>query len=239
MRVLEIIVLGLLAVAASHADDRQAVEQAIRKILPNTQAPQIKSSPIPGVSEVAIGTQVFYVTDDGRYLLGGPLVAASDGRNLTEARLATIRQQLLADASQLRTYRYPADSIKYRITVFTDIDCPHCRRMHKRIPEYQQAGIDVTYVMLPRTGKDSPSYFKTVSAVCASDPEAAITAAMGGDNPKTSQCEHPIDDHLALARSLNLGSTPSIVLPDGRLVLGYQEPEELLALLQTSQVSSK
>ena len=82
--------------------------------------------------------------------------------------------------------------------------------------------------MLPRSGKGSASYRKTVNAACAENPEAAITAAMAGAEPAARACDHPIDDHLALARQLNVSSTPSIVLPDGRLMLGQQSPGALL-----------
>ncbi len=214
------------------AADRTAVDAAIRDALPEMAGAVIEPSPVPDISAVTVGTRVFYVTNDGRYVFGGPLIASADRSNLTEARVATARRDLLAARSDMPTFRYPADPATYRVTVFTDIDCPYCRRLHNDLPDYARAGIDVTYVMLPRSGKGSASYRKTVNAACAEDPEAAITAAMAGGEPPARSCEHPIDEHLALARQLNVSSTPSIVLPDGRLVLGHQPPGALLEAMQ-------
>ncbi len=226
--------LALLGATPALADDA-AVRAAIARLLPDRSAAtdaRIAPSALAGVSEVAIGTQVFYVTENGRYVLGGPLIDSVDGRNLTEARVAASRQDILDAASGLRTFRYPAADARHRVTVVTDIDCPYCRRLHNDLPAYREAGIDVTYVMLPRAGKNSNSYRKTVSAACASDPERAITAAMNGAATDATQCDHPIDEHMALARRLGVTSTPTIVLDDGRIVLGQKRPADLLELIE-------
>ncbi len=219
-----------LPVAGAQASD--AVRDAIERLQPNAKDVRIQPSPIPGVSEVAIGLQVLYVSNDGAFALGGPLLGLKDGTNLTEQRLATARAEVLSAAGDVPVFHYPATKAKHAVTVFTDIDCPHCRRMHNELPAMQAAGIDVTYVLLPRAGKGSPSYQKSISAACAEDPEASITAAMAGQQPQANICEHPIDQHLDLSRQLNVRSTPSIVLEDGQLVLGYHTADGLLKVIE-------
>lgn len=209
----------------------EAVREAVARLQPNA-TPQIKPSPIPGISEVSIGLQVLYVSDDGNYALGGPLLDLADGTNLTERRLSFARAKILNEASDIRRFHYPAEQMRYKVTVFTDIDCPHCRRFHTEVPSMQAAGIDIEYVLLPRAGKGSPSYYKSVNAACADDPEATITAAMAGQQPDAATCEHPVDEHLALSRRMNVASTPSIVLEDGQLVLGYHTATALLRVIE-------
>ncbi|MFK8029357.1 MAG: DsbC family protein [Gammaproteobacteria bacterium] len=220
----------VLLLSGVAAEASEAVREAISKLQPNAKDVQISPSPIPGISEVAIGLQVLYVSNDGEFALGGPMLSLAKGVNLTERSLAGSRVKLLDDSSA-STFHYPAAKPKHQVTVFTDIDCPHCRRMHNELPAMQAAGIDVKYVLLPRAGVGSASYVKSVSAACAQDPEASITAAMNGKKPPTKTCEHPIDDHLELSRSLNVSSTPSIVLEDGQLVLGYHSAEALLKVI--------
>ena len=117
------------------------------------------------------------------------------------------------------------------MTIVTDIDCPYCRRLHNDMEAYNAAGFDVSYVMLPRAGRDSGSYRKTVAAACGAPPEAAITAAMNGETPSSPPCDHPIDEHMQLARELGVTSTPTIVLEDGRIVLGQKSPADLLSAI--------
>ncbi|MFK8014126.1 MAG: thioredoxin fold domain-containing protein [Gammaproteobacteria bacterium] len=221
----------LLAVSAASADEA-AVRATVAELFPNAEAPSIVAAPIPGVFEVAMGTQVFYVSDDGRYFLGGPLVRSASGENLTEVRVAAGRVDVLREDSRVRPFSWRAEKTRHQITVVTDIDCPYCRRLHKDIPNLNAAGIDVNYVMLPRSGKNTPSYHKTVGAACASDPEKAITEAMNGASFDMATCDHPIDTHMTTARELGVSSTPSIVLADGRIVLGQKSPEALLKLIE-------
>ncbi len=210
----------------------EAIREAVQRLQPQAKDIRIQASPIPGVSEVSIGLQVLYVSNDGSFALGGPLLALEDGTNLTERRLADARAEVLGAAEDVPVFHYPANEALHTVTVFTDIDCPHCRRMHNELPAMQAAGIDIKYVLLPRAGKGSASYQKSINAACAKDPEASITAAMAGQQPAASSCEHPIDRHLELSRKLNVRSTPSIVLEDGQLVLGYHTADRLLKVIE-------
>lgn len=232
-----VLTLGLLystGLPAAQADDA-AIREALARVLPAAGSAIIEPSGLPGLRSVILGTQVIYVSDDGSYVLGGPLIDTRSGSNLTEKRVARVRQRVLDASADLRVFRYPAAEPRHRVTVFTDIDCPYCRRLHNDLPSFGDAGIDVTYVMLPRAGKGSPSYRKTVSASCAPSPEQAITAAMNGGAPEPASCKNPVDAHMALARQMNITSTPSIVLEDGRLVLGYKNAQTLLALIAAGQ----
>ncbi len=221
----------LVLFTGTNAHATEAVRAAIAKLQPNAENVDIRPSPISGISEVAIGLQVLYVSDDGDFALAGPMMSLKEGKNLTEQRLASARVSVLDQASDVDMFHYPAANAKHQVTVFTDIDCPHCRRMHNELPAMQAAGIDVKYVLLPRAGVGSPSYKKSISAACAADPEATITEAMNGKQPNAATCEHPIDEHLKLSRKLNVSSTPSIVLEDGQLVLGYHTASKLLKVI--------
>lgn len=233
MHAFRLTALVLLSFACSFgASANDAIREAISKLQPNANDIHIEPSAVEGVSEVSIGLQVLYVSDDGQFALGGPLISLSNGTNLTEQRLSSARAATLKQATEVNTFHYPAPQAKHKVTVFTDIDCPHCRRLHNELPAMQAAGIDVTYVLLPRSGAGSASYQKSINAACAQNPEEAITSAMAGKLPAPASCEHPIDDHLKLSRAMNVSSTPSIVLEDGQMVLGYRTASALLKALE-------
>ncbi|MFK7888995.1 MAG: DsbC family protein [Gammaproteobacteria bacterium] len=225
------IFLFSLPVMAAESGD-EAVRDAVRALVPDATQISVKPSPIAGISEVAIGTQVLYASADGQFVLGGPLLEVSSGANLTEQRQAVARASLLSKRSDVQPFDWPADDARHTLTVVTDIDCPYCRKLHKEIPALNAAGVSVQYVMLPRAGRDTPSYNKTVGAACAADAEAAITNAMLGATYERGSCDNPIDRHMALARELGVTSTPMIVLPDGVMAPGYKSASALLKLLE-------
>lgn len=223
-----LITAGLLAALPVPATE--AARAAIEALVPDAAEIRVVPSPLPGISEVVVDLTVFYVSNDGRYILGGPLVRTADQRNLTEPRVAAARAELLGAQSEVRTFDYPAPAPAQTLTIVTDIDCPYCRRLHNDMDGYNAAGFDVRYIMLPRAGRDSASYRKAVYAACADDPEAAMTDAMNGKTPPEADCDHPIDRHMEIAQQLRIGSTPSIVFEDGRLLRGLRSPAELKAL---------
>ncbi len=236
MRAIVATALLLATTAAAQADtNHEAVEAAVARLLPGQPPAEIVPSAVPGLSEVAVGTQVFYVSNDGRFLLGGPLIEVAGRENLTERRVAVARKQILDVAAETRLYRYTSENPRYRVAVVTDIDCPYCRRLHAELDEYRELGIDLEYIMLPRAGKGSASYNKTVAAACADDPEAAITAAMNGSEAQPATCDHPIDEHMELARQLGATSTPTLYFDDGRMLLGARSPEAVLQAIESAQ----
>lgn len=214
--------------------DYAEIRAAISRLIPGLKQIEIQPSAIEGMLEVRSGTKIYYVSSDGGFLLHGPLYTLERGENLTEIRLAEYRKILLKDIPAIQPVEYPADNAQQTLTVVTDIDCPYCRRLHLELDKYHQAGFDVDYVMLPRSGKNSPSYVKTVNAICAAQPAMAITAAMNGETPAPAECDHPIDQHMQMARALGISSTPSLVLPDGKVMVGYRTATELSRLLSAA-----
>ncbi len=238
------VLLMLLLCTGSYADnhtagDYQKVRHALGQLLPGLTDFEIRPASIDKLLEVRSDSSVFYVSTDGEFLLNGPLYRLEQGENLTEKRLAEHRKNLLAKIPALQPIVYPAGNSRHRVTVITDIDCPYCRRLHQEMAAYHAVGLDIQYLMLPRAGKDSPSYAKTVDALCARQPAQAITAAMNGAVPEPADCPHGLDQHMAMARDLGVTSTPNILLADGTLIRGYKTAAELVAILAAAVVGGQ
>ncbi|MDZ7809766.1 MAG: DsbC family protein [Arhodomonas sp.] len=173
-----------------------------------------------------------YVTGDGNYLLQGELVDIDEQRSLTEEVRAGIRQERLADLDESGMLIYePSGEVRHEVTVFTDIDCPYCRRFHAHMDELLERGIRVRYLLMPRAGRDSASYDKAVNAWCAEDPQSALTRAKQGERLAEQDCDHPVDEHLRLARELGVRGTPTLYTGEGRMLSGYRTPDELESAL--------
>lgn len=222
-----------LASAESKASPEvfERLKQSLAALLPDTTPDSIVETPIKGVYEVMFGARLFYVSEDGRYLLQGTLIDIQGRENLTEPRVAQAKVKAVENIGEENMLIYgPADA-KHTITVFTDIDCGYCRKLHSEMEQINKNGIRVRYLLYPRTGKNTESYYKAVSAWCADDPKAALTTAKLGKSIPQRSCENPVDKHLDLGRVFGLQGTPALVLDDGEMIPGYVPADRLKAML--------
>lgn len=214
------------------ADPEQvaAVRAGLGENYPELADSHITSTPIEGVYEVWRGLAAGYVSADGRYLVEGDLVDLATGRRLTEERRQDARLEALrkdgGDGIAFTPEGAPDAPV---VTVFTDVDCGYCRKLHSEIENYLDEGLAINYLLYPRAGIGSASYTKAVSAWCSDDPQQAITRAKAGREIDKLSCEHPVNRHLQLGQTLGLRGTPMIVLPDGEVVQGYLPAEALAA----------
>ncbi len=225
--------LALLAVSPLHAE-----EDALKSMLLKSfgRAPdQIAPAPLDGLKEVVYGTEVYYVSNDGRYLISGALFDLSSQSNLTEQRLSSIRVDMLkgVDESSMIVYKAKGKQ-KHMITVFTDVDCVYCRKLHSGMAEMNKLGITVRYMAYPRAGIGSPSYDKAVSVWCAEDRNKAMDDAKNNNKVVPKKCDNaPVAEQFMLGKKLGVSGTPAILLEDGHLMPGYAPPDRLLALLDS------
>lgn len=186
------------------------------------------------LKEVVVdSTKVYFATHDGQYLFAGPIIDIEKRTNIVDSRENKVRRSYINSLPENITVTYPSSGAKkYEITVFTDIDCPYCRRFHNDMNNYNELGVTVNYLMLPRSGVGSSSYKKTVAALCAENPSESITLAMQNIAIAAKTCENNmINQHIKIARDLNISNTPTIILPNGQLKLGQVKPKQLLILL--------
>jgi thiol:disulfide interchange protein DsbC len=192
----------------------------------------IRPSQIPGLYEVRSGTEVGYVSIDGRYYVDGDVFDMQTRDNLTERVRQQGRLALLAQVSDADAIVFaPRGAVRHTLTVFTDIDCAYCRRMHQEMVELNRLGIRVRYLMYPRSGPDTASWNKAVAVWCSADRRDALTRAKRGESLKAPRCETPVAEHYALGRELGIRGTPGIITDQGEYVAGYMPAARLLEYL--------
>lgn len=225
-----------LTLPAAHADEN-AIKQAFAKSMPDVRIDSIKPSEVNGLYEVMVGSSLLYVTDDGKYLLQGRLVDVQTRTDLTEKKLAAGRLLALQKVGPERMVVFTPKIKKYTVSVFTDIDCGYCRKLHSEIDQYLAEGITVQYLFFPRAGKGSESYDKAVSVWCADDRNAALTAAKKDQKIPAKACDNPVDEHLLLGEEFGAKGTPMIVTEKGNIYPGYLPAKQLVELLETEKKS--
>jgi thiol:disulfide interchange protein DsbC len=182
---------------------------------------------VEGVSEVLMGPAVFYITNDGRYLFQGSLIDMKTREDLSETRRKETRIAAINDFGEDRMIIFPAKEPRHTITVFTDIDCGYCRKLHSEIDKYNAAGITVRYLLYPRSGPNSPSYDKAVSVWCKEDRRQALTDAKAGIQLAKADCDNPVKEEYDLGGLIGVRGTPAIILEDGEMLPGYVPANKL------------
>ncbi len=238
----------LLAAVGLSADDTEKTDELkalLESRLNKFEVEYIAESAIDGLYEVFSQGQLLYVTKDGNHLINGSLFNITDGIvNVSEETKQRIdelkyplRRELLAKVSDQDMIVFAAENEKHRISVFTDVDCGYCRKLHREIEQLNDLGITVRYLGYPRAGIGSSSHIKLRSIWCADDPNAAMTRGKIDREFGTDTCDDPLVDHMKLVRQFGLSGTPAIIFESGRLVPGYVEAPRLLRILNEDQAA--
>lgn len=232
--------LGVTAVAAAEAGADQVSQEELDQVRSRVSGmfdmidpEDVHTSPIAGWYTIQKGSIVAYVSGDARYLLQGDLIDLESQTNLSEAARNEARRELMASVSDDQVIIFaPEGEPEYKVSVFTDVECTYCRRLHSQIDEYLARGIEVRYLLYPRNGPASRAWGTSEAVWCARDRNNALTMAKLDRDFESTECDASIvQHHYAMGREVGLSGTPAIVLEDGTLISGYLPPDQLKARL--------
>ncbi|HWX70515.1 MAG TPA: DsbC family protein [Steroidobacteraceae bacterium] len=210
--------------APPKADPRVEVASHI----PGTRPEELHATAVAGIYELTRGADIVYVTADGKYAFTGDLVELASNSNLTEQHRRELRAKAIGAFPEDDMLIFGPKDPKYTVTVFTDVDCPYCRKLHSQIGAYNRLGIRVRYLLYPRTGPNTGSWTKSEQVWCSPDHNAALTRAKLGEQLTTKPCpNNPVARSYALGQNFALEGTPAIIMPDGELLPGYVPPDVL------------
>lgn len=198
---------------------------------------KVEATPVPGIALLITNQGLFYSSYNGDYFIQGKVYSlVSEVTDISENSLAKLRVEGMEKFKDDMIV-YKAKDEKHVVTVFTDITCGYCRKMHKEMDEYNARGITFRYLAYPRAGitdrtGNLTQGFKDLRSVwCAEDPEAAMTSAKNSQNIAYRICDKPIEEEFQFGRQVGVNGTPAIMLANGMMVPGYQPPAQLEQLL--------
>ncbi|WP_034944601.1 bifunctional protein-disulfide isomerase/oxidoreductase DsbC, partial [Erwinia oleae] len=189
------LLLPLLITAVSgiaHADDA-AIQQALKKL--GLSQTEIQPSPLPGMKTVLTESGVLYVTEDGKQFIQGPLYDVS-GKQPVNVTNKLLEKKVDALSSEMIVYKAPKE--QHVITVFTDITCGYCRKLHSEMADYNALGITVRYLAFPREGMTGQVAKEMTSIWCTADRRKAFDAAMKGEAVSPVDCKIDLSKHYKL-----------------------------------------
>ncbi|MBN3564018.1 DsbC family protein [Aliamphritea spongicola] len=247
MRKFLMMAAALFAFAATvqaEGDKEADIRNALRGLNAMVPIVEVKPAAFPGLYQVTLKSgETLYTNESGSHFVVGDMFKVSENGalvNLTEEAKKGDRLELLASNDASDTINFAAEGEKKAsVTVFTDVDCFYCRKLHKEIADINALGIEVRYLAFPRAGAGSPAHLTMDSVWCADDEETRkelMTKAKQGDSlpQANSSCESPVLSQMNVGRKAGVTGTPALVLEDGTLVPGYVPAARLAEMLQVN-----
>jgi thiol:disulfide interchange protein DsbC len=196
----------------------------------------VETSEIPGLFEVHFTNgPVVYSTASGDYFILGDMfmVKGDNYVNLAEQRRDGERLEKLAavDTKDMIIFS-PQGTPRAHLTVFTDISCFYCQKLHREVPELNKRGVEVRYLAYPRAGIASEGYRQLVTAWCADDRQDTLTRLKNKQTLPENVCaDNPVAAQFQLGQELGVRGTPALVTESGQLIPGYQSADDLMVTL--------
>ncbi|KHD25149.1 thiol:disulfide interchange protein [Vibrio caribbeanicus] len=217
--------------------DKAQLEARFAKL--GLEVKQVVPADIDGLVEVQTTGGVLFASPTGDYFLAGTLYKL-DGNGQYEDVLA--KRQAPINAAKIESFKdsmieFKADNEKYVVTVFTDITCGYCVRLHNQMQGYNDLGITVRYMAYPRQGGTGSVADQMAAIWGAENPQSAmhdgkVNRKFPEQSKDFAKYQDIIKQHYALGRELGISGTPAIFLPNGEMVGGYLPPAQLLKRLE-------
>ena len=220
------------------ASDEEIIRNSLEKILPaGSEIESIQESFIPGLYSVYYGDlEPIYVTKDGNFFIYGDIykINIDSISNITDLEISKRRSIILSNLKPSELISFKSKNEKYSVTIFTDVDCGYCRKLHNQIEEYNKLGITINYAAFPRSGLGTDSFTKMVNAWCSDNTKLSLTRLKNNKEVDVNFCDNqPVSKHYAIGKKLGVTGTPAIFSTDGILIPGYLSPEDLLTKLKS------
>ena len=200
----------------------------------------VQGTPIKGIYEVLVsGNQIVYVDSDANYMLVGDLLNINSRENITEARMADLNRIDFAALPLDKAIKEVRGNGKRQVAVFSDPDCPYCKRLEVEFA--QMTDITIYNFMMPIPSLHPRAQNKAEQIWCQPDRTAAWTAWMreGKNPPPVAACANPVAETMALGQQHGFNGTPTMVMPNGKVISGYLRQPELTQALDENQTAGK
>ena len=197
------------------------LREIIKKTYPELRIKSIQKTNYNDLYEIFIGGQIIYSDEEFNFLIvEGKLVDPKTKIDLTSARLEELNKVDFDSLPFKNAIKEERGDGSRRIAVFSDVDCPFCRKLEKETISKLN---DVTiYTFLYPLDIHPDAMSKSKKIWCSKNKIIAWNNYMIKNIlPKNDgNCETPIEANLILAKDLGISSTPTIIMSSGKRIEG-------------------
>ena len=208
-----------------------AVRKALAERIPQMdKIDEVRPTPMAGLFEVRIGTDLFYTDAKGNYLIQGELFDTKARRNLTEDRITKLTAVDFAALPLKDAFTIVRGDGKRKLAVFEDPNCGYCKRFERDLQSVDN--VTIYLFLYPILSPDSVE--KSRNIWCAKDRVAAWQDYMVRDKtPAPAACDtSALQRNLAFGKKYKITGTPTLIFTNGSRVpgaIGAQDVEKRLA----------
>lgn len=203
----------------------------------------VKDAPSKGLFELLVEKDnkqgILFVDFGKKHLMQGMIVnietmqpVSSHSQDLPQPKQVTSVDVSKIPVNQAVTMGNPKGAKK--LYVFTDPDCPYCRKGHLELKKLAALTTDVAiHVMLYPLPMHPGAYDKCRTVLETKNLELLDKAFDGKDVPKPAKesSKAAIDEIIRFANANGIAGTPTMVMPDGRIEVGMRDAETLKKML--------
>lgn len=196
----------------------------------------VRETPFKGLYEVVVsGNQVVYTDAAGDFMLVGELINVAQQKSLTAERMEEINKIDYAALPFDKAIKEVRGNGKLKVAVFSDPDCPFCKRLEGEFAKMTDITIYNFMMPIPSLHPNAPA--KAVQIWCQPDRTAAWTKWMReGQLPQqAADCPNPVRDTMMLGAKFGFNGTPTIVMPNGKVIQGFVAEPELGKAIRENQ----
>ena len=210
-----VLTLGQAFAASPEDTIRQTLNERIPQL---TKIDEVRTTPMQGLYEVRVGTDVFYTDAQGNYLIQGELIDTQARRNLTEDRIKALTAVKFSDLPLNDAIKVVHAKGERQIAVFADPNCGYCKRFERDMQSVDNVTMHV--FLIPILSPDSVE--KSRNIWCAKDQAKAWQDYMlKGEKSTSATCDtKALERNLAFAHKYKITGTPTIVFTDNTRVPG-------------------
>ncbi len=215
--------------------DKDNVANGLKHFFGEIKHKDIIKTPFNDIYEVITHNPIdsLFISTDGKYLFKGNILNLKTLKPLKSTHVNALKQSLINAIADKDKIIYPANNEKYVIHVFTDVDCPFCKKLHAQIPKMNELGITVKYLAAPLASLHPTAQGKMEKIWCAKDKAKAMhNYKTNGIVAVSSDCDNPVERQLLLSQQLGVQGTPAIFLSDGTHIPGYLPATKLLKIIK-------
>lgn len=230
---LALTVLAAISIPSAQAGEAE-IRQAVQKLAPDAKITSIARSGPPGFMEVVVdgpqGPMLVYADEKGEYLLIGDLLEVKTKRNLTRERMDKLTEVKWDSLPLQNAIKVVRGDGKRKLAVFSDPDCPYCRKAEQEFAKMDNVTIYTFPYPLPM---HADAGRKSKLVWCSKDRSKAwLDLMLKGKLPEgKGDCDNPVDENLVLGNKLRIDGTPAMIFPNGKRVPGYMDAGRLDGLL--------
>ena len=229
-----LVVLALSLTTGSVFAQEAQIRKNLAERLPGLpKVDEVTKTPIPGLYEVRIGTEIVYSDEQGNYLLQGKIIDTKTREDVTAARIDKLTAIDFAALPMKDAMVSKKGNGARKLVIFADPNCIYCKRFEKDMQALNN--VTVYTFLYPILGGDSPE--KSRDIWCSKN--SAVTWEkwmVDGTAPPKSMgaCDTPMERNLELGRKYRVNGTPAIVFEDGSRVPGAMTADQVEKRLATT-----